>query len=142
MTSSLPLWYLTKGPVEKTEFQILENNTRLRKPLKLTLKKLLKDHDFQIDVSPQVANLDLHKITFPLTLRKWQCGDAFYPYGRDHKKKLSDFFTDNKFSIDVKENTWLLCSGEKIVWIVGHRIDNRFRITPKTKEVLQIRWMK
>ena len=137
-----PLISGTKAADEKNEFQIPENNTRLIKPLKLTLKKLLKDHDFQIDVSPRVANLDFHKIIYPLTLRKWRCGDSFYPFGRNHKKKLSDFFTDNKLSIDTKENTWLLCSGEKIVWIVGYRIDNRFRVTPKTKQVLQIKWLK
>jgi tRNA(Ile)-lysidine synthase len=131
-----------KNPVEKNVFQIPENHSRVKVPLKLTLKKLLKDKNFQVDLSPHIANLDLHKITFPLTLRKWQHGDAFHPFGRDYKKKLSDFFTDNKFSIDDKENTWILCSGGKIIWIVGHRIDNRFRITPKTKQVLQIKWLK
>jgi tRNA(Ile)-lysidine synthase len=126
----------------KTEFQIPDNTSRLRKPLKFTFKKLFKDPGFRIDVSAEAANLDLHKITFPLTLRKWHHGDVFHPFGRDHKKKLSDFFTDCKLSLDEKENTWILCSGEKIVWIVGHRIDNRFRITSKTKEVLQIKWLK
>ena len=130
------------GSIKKSEFLILENNLRLRTPLKLTFKKILKDLDFQIDTSPLVANLDLNKISFPLTLRKWRRGDSFYPYGRSHKKKLSDFFTDHKFSIDIKENTWLLCSEGKILWIVGHRIDNRFRITPRTKQVLQIRLLK
>ncbi len=124
-----PLVSIKKGEIEKTEFQILENNTRLRKPLNLILKKILKNHDFQVDVSPRVANLDLHKITFPLTLRKWQHGDVFHPFGRDHRKKLSDYFTDNKFPIDIKENTWLLCSGEKIVWIVGHRIRSSARLS-------------
>ena len=138
----VPLPSVKKGEVEKTEFHIPENTTRLRTPLKLTFKKLMKDHNFQIDVSLLVANLDLNKITFPLTLRKWQYGDVFHPFGRDHRKKLSDFFTDHKFPIDVKENTWLLCSGGKIVWVVGHRIDNHFRITPKTKQVLLIRWLK
>jgi tRNA(Ile)-lysidine synthase len=131
-----------KKLAEKTVFQIKDNIFRVKIPLKLTLKKLLKDKNFQVDLSPQIANLDLHKISFPLTLRKWQHGDVFHPFGRDHKKKLSDFFTDNKFSIDDKENTWILCSGGKIVWIVGYRIDNRFRITPKTKQVLQIKWLK
>jgi tRNA(Ile)-lysidine synthase len=137
-----PLDSVTKDEGKKTGFQILENNTRLRKPISLTLKKLLRDKNFQVDVSPLFANLDLHKITFPLTLRKWQHGDLFHPFGRDHRKKLSDFFADNKFSIDDKENTWILCAGGKIIWIVGHRIDNRFRITSKTKEVLQIKWLK
>jgi tRNA(Ile)-lysidine synthase len=131
-----------RKPAGDIEFRISETNSRLKVPLKLTLKKLLKDKNFQVDLSPQTANIDLHKIKFPLTLRKWQHGDVFHPFGRDHKKKLSDFFTDNKLSIDDKENTWILCSGGKIVWVVGHRIDNRFRITPKTKQVLQIKCLK
>ena len=138
----LPLAPVEQDEVEKTGFQITEDVTRLQVPLKLVIKKIIKDRDFHVDVSPKVANLDLQKVTFPLILRKWQHGDVFHPFGRDHRKKLSDFFTDYKFSIDVKENTWLICSGGKIAWIVGHRIDNRFRITPKTKQVLQIKWVK
>jgi tRNA(Ile)-lysidine synthase len=137
-----PLKSGKKSPPEKAEFQIPENKTSLGTPLKLSLKKMTNDSNFRIDVSPQVANLDLHKIIFPLTLRKWRRGDLFHPFGRDHKKKVSDFFTDQKFSIDEKESAWLLCSGEKIVWIIGHRIDNRFRITSKTKQVLLIKWLK
>jgi tRNA(Ile)-lysidine synthase len=131
-----------KKLLKKTEFLISEKNKYLRSPLNLTFKKMIRDQDFQIDTSDMVANLDLHKIAFPLTLRKWRPGDSFCPFGRSHKKKLSDFFTDNKFSIDLKEKTWLLCSGGKIIWVVGHRIDNRFRITPRTKDVLQIRLRK
>lgn len=127
---------------ESSEFLITEKAKLVSVPVKLSLRKMANDPDFRIDPSPEVANLDLHKITFPLALRKWKKGDAFIPYGRNHRKKVSDFFTDCKLSIDLKENVWILCSGEKIVWIVGHRIDNRFRITPKTKQVLQIRWTK
>jgi len=137
-----PLESGKKAAAEETGFQLAENTSRMKNPLNLTIKTMIKNHDFKVDVSPRVANFDLQKINFPLTLRKWKHGDAFHPFGRDHRKKLSDFFTDSKFSIDEKENTWILCSGEKIVWIVGHRIDNRFRITPKTKQVLQIKWVK
>jgi len=137
-----PLESGKKAGAEETGFQIPENTSRLKNPLNLRMKTLVKNHDFKVDVSPVVANLDLQKVTFPLTLRKWQHGDVFHPFGRDHKKKLSDFFTDSKFSINDKENAWILCSGEKIAWIVGYRIDNRFRITAKTKQVLQIKWVK
>jgi tRNA(Ile)-lysidine synthase len=137
-----PLDEKRKVSGKKTEYQIDENKMRIRTPLKLSFKRMIREPDFQVDTSPSVANLDLRKISFPLILRKWQPGDSFYPFGRGHKKKLSDFFTDHKFSIDLKENTWLLCSGGKIIWVVGHRIDNRFRITPRTKQVLQIRLLK
>jgi tRNA(Ile)-lysidine synthase len=82
----------------------------------------------------EVACLDIDKLVFPLRLRKWERGDWFMPLGLKGKKKLSDFFVDQKISLADKEKTWLLVSGEDIVWIVGKRIDNRFRITPKTKK--------
>lgn len=81
---------------------------------------------------------DAAKLRFPLKLRRWQTGDWFVPFGMKGKKKLSDFFTNQKFNLIEKEETWILLSGEDVVWVVGHRPDNRFRITSKTKSVLQI----
>jgi tRNA(Ile)-lysidine synthase len=124
------------------QFLITEKMMWIKKPIHLEFRKFIKDQAFKIDYEQASANLDGDKLVFPLILRKWKRGDLFYPFGRNHRKKLSDFFTDNKFSLADKENAWLLSSGDKIVWIVGHRIDNRFRISPKTNQVLQIRWMK
>ncbi len=81
------------------------------------------------------ANLDFDKLSFPLEIRKWQQGDSFYPLGMKNKKKLSDFFIDNKLSLNQKENTWLLTSAGEIAWIIGMRIDNRFKVTDKTKKI-------
>lgn len=78
------------------------------------------------------------KLEFPLSLRKWREGDYFYPFGMKGKKKLSDYFKDKKLSLPEKENTWLLCSGEKIVWVVNHRADARFAITEPAQEILKI----
>jgi tRNA(Ile)-lysidine synthase len=94
--------------------------------------------DFKIPSSPVIACLDAGKIKFPLIIRKWNHGDSFYPFGMTQKKKLSDYFIDNKFSILEKENCQILESETKIVWIIGHRIDNRFRITRSTKKILII----
>jgi tRNA(Ile)-lysidine synthase len=94
--------------------------------------------DFKIPSSPMIACLDAGKIKFPLIIRKWRHGDSFYPFGMTQKKKLSDYFIDNKFSILEKENSQILESETKIVWIIGHRIDNGFRITKSTKKILII----
>jgi len=77
-------------------------------------------------------------LKFPLTVRKWQKGDYFYPLGMKGKKKLSKYFKDEKISILDKEKIWLLCSEDKVAWVVGKRLDNRFRITDKTKNILKI----
>ena len=90
------------------------------------------------EVSEGTVYFDLLSLSFPLTLRKWEQGDAFYPSGMIGKKKVSKYFKDEKFSLLDKENTWLLCSGDDIIWIVGHRTDNRFKVTDNTKQILKI----
>jgi tRNA(Ile)-lysidine synthase len=79
------------------------------------------------------------KLTWPLTVRKWREGDWFLPLGMDGKKKVSKYFKDEKFSLTEKAGAWLLCSGEDIVWIIGKRMDDRFKITDTTKHILQIK---
>lgn len=92
-----------------------------------------------IPADPHIACLDLDELQFPLTIRHWKPGDYFYPLGMNQMKKLSDYFVDNKVPVPEKNTTWILASGKKIVWIMGHRIDHRFRITPETQEVLLLR---
>ncbi|MCX6295658.1 MAG: tRNA lysidine(34) synthetase TilS [Bacteroidetes bacterium] len=93
----------------------------------------VKDH--QLQLTKDFANLDLEKLEFPLEVRKWNKGDSFFPLGMKNKKKLSDFFIDNKIPVNQKEKTWLLTSKDKIVWVIGLRIDDRFKITDKTKKI-------
>ncbi|WP_367224002.1 tRNA lysidine(34) synthetase TilS [Flavobacterium sp.] len=82
--------------------------------------------------------VDENKIKFPLTIRKWQEGDYFYPAGMNGKKKLSKYFKDEKYSLLDKENQWLLCSEDQIVWVIGKRADNRFIVTETTQQIIKI----
>ena len=87
----------------------------------------------------KVVCIDKEMLKFPLTVRKWRNGDYFYPLGMQGKKKLSKFFKDEKISILEKEKTWLLCSANnEVIWIVGKRLDNRFKITESTTKTLKI----
>lgn len=96
---------------------------------------------FDIPSDPFIACLDSEKISYPLIIRKWKAGDHFYPLGMRQKKKLSDYFIDNKYSIIDKETILILESNGKIVWIIGDRIDNRFRITKSTQKALIIKFL-
>jgi tRNA(Ile)-lysidine synthase len=85
-----------------------------------------------------VASIDYEKIRFPLIIRGWKRGDFFYPLGMSQKKKLSDYFIDRKYSLIKKENTLILESEGKIVWIIGERLDERFKVTKSTSGILNI----
>jgi tRNA(Ile)-lysidine synthase len=77
-------------------------------------------------------------LKFPLTIRKWQEGDYFYPAGMNGKKKLSKYFKDEKYSLLDKENQWLLCAEDQIIWVIGKRADNRFIANETTKNPIKI----
>ncbi|MBC6493132.1 tRNA lysidine(34) synthetase TilS [Flavihumibacter stibioxidans] len=93
-----------------------------------------------IPADKNTAFLDAADIVYPLLLRKWKQGDYFYPMGMRKKKKLARFFIDARISRVEKERIRILESARKIIWLVGQRIDDRFKITPGTKTVLVMRF--
>jgi tRNA(Ile)-lysidine synthase len=117
-----------------------ENTPSIKNPVPLEFSVFEKNDTFEINKNRLIAQLDYNKVTFPLILRKWNTGDYFIPLGMKGLKKLSDFFIDQKLSLIDKENAWLLTSGPEIIWIVGQRIDNRYKITAATTHILQINY--
>ncbi|MFT7589180.1 MAG: tRNA(Ile)-lysidine synthase [Limisphaerales bacterium] len=98
----------------------------------LTNKKL------NISKDADKAFLDSVALQFPLVLRRWQAGDYFYPFGLNKKQKIKNFLTNEKVPVATRANTLVLVSGEKIVWVVGHRIDHRFRVKESTSCLYKI----
>jgi tRNA(Ile)-lysidine synthase len=124
---------------KKEEYYIFKDQKEIDSPLNLSFSKVA---DIGI-VSNRAIFVDEDKLHFPLVLRRWDEGDTFQPFGMEGKsKKVSKIFKDEKLSLIDKENTWLLCSDDTIVWIIGIRQDERFKIGKTTKNRLQIQWQK
>ena len=122
----------------KDEIQIEIREKEILSPVHLCFSKLENTIDFIIDKSSEVAQLDFDKLRFPLTLRQWRHGDRFHPLGMKGSKLLSDFFVDQKFTEWQKQNVYLLTTNDgDILWVVGHRIDDRYRVTSETKTIFR-----
>ena len=117
--------------IEKNDKQIEFQNGKLS-------LELLSTTNYKPQTTNLIAQLNAAEIKFPLLLRKWKQGDYFYPLGMQKKKKLSRFFIDQKLSLIQKEKTWVIEMDKKIIWVVGLRIDDRFKITDSTKNILQV----
>lgn len=132
-------WFII-SPVQSTESAniVIEKG---EKEVLFSFGKLILEEtqNLKPSTSNQEVSIDAKQLSFPLLLRKWKTGDYFYPLGMKKKKKLNRFLIDLKLSTTEKEKVWVLESNQRIIWVVGHRIDERFKITPATKNVLQFR---
>jgi tRNA(Ile)-lysidine synthase len=130
--------FLILSPIpiaDNDSFYIESGQQQVKIPLKISICKVA-------DISKATTSsifVDESKLDFPLVLRKWQEGDFFYPLGMNgKKKKVSKFFKDEKLSLLDKENTWILCSNNAIVWIVGMRADERFKVNNTNNPILKL----
>ncbi|MGD2034804.1 MAG: tRNA lysidine(34) synthetase TilS [Bacteroidales bacterium] len=125
----------------KSDDEIVElaNGTmEINYPLHLRFIQKMRNKDFIVPVEKRTIAVDSDRLSYPLKLRKWQKGDFFYPLGMNHKQKLSDYFINNKINRLDKERIWILTSGNDVLWIIGHQIDNRFKVTSNTKNLMLI----
>jgi len=133
---------------EIEHFEIFENTTEINVPIALKFETITipfdtKNHQNKvleelIFDDKNTISIDFDNLEFPLIFRKRQKGDFFFPIGLNGKKKVSKFFKDEKLSLIDKENAWLLCSKNDIVWVVGMRLDDRFKVTKSTSKILKI----
>jgi len=124
--------------IDLKEYIVQRGQDKITDPLILNFKRIPNSETFKIKSDARVAQLDEGKLTYPLKIRRWQHGDRFAPFGMKGSKLLSDFFIDNKINLFEKQNIWLLISGNNIVWVIGHRISEKYKITRQTETVLAV----
>jgi len=134
--------FLILGPPKnkiQQEFFIEKENIVLKFPAgKLVCENVINVTAF----NNRIAYLAENKIKFPLKLRIWKAGDKFQPFGMKGNKKISKFLKDKKVNLFEKENTWVLLSNDKIVWVIGHQIDEKFKIEKNENKIIKIEWRK
>jgi tRNA(Ile)-lysidine synthase len=108
-------------------------------PPELEQEELPYTPDFKIPKDKDVACIDADKLNGDVNVRLWEHGDWFIPFGMKGKKLISDFLTDLKKSVSEKDQQYLLCCGDEVVWVIGERIDNRYRVDNHTKRVIIFR---
>lgn len=128
---------LTKINFNKNRtYYIQESDTNIEKPVHMNITAV----DTIGEIGTHILYASKKTLKYPLTLRKWEQGDYFYPFGMKGSKKLSKFFKDEKIDIITKENQWLLCSGDAIVWVIGKRADERFKVSENTIDIIKFKF--
>jgi tRNA(Ile)-lysidine synthase len=127
-----------KRASQQEEYKIHSLADSFAAPVNLRLEVFANKPGFVFTKDRNSAFFDADKLALPLTLRHWQKGDRFVPFGMQGSKLLSDFFTDEKIGRFEREKIWLLLSGNDIIWVVGRRASHLFRVTGKTKRILKI----
>ena len=134
--------FLSKSPSKALQSVLVKSgDSSIESPIKIAFS-IHKAIDFKMVKNSRCAVLDYGKLHFPLLIRPWQIGDSFTPLGMKGKKKVSDFMIDEKFSTYQKENTLVICSLDTIVCIVGHRINDEFKLVPETEKVYLVEPLK
>ncbi len=118
---------------DDSSYNIQATDTFLKAPIPIQIEEVAEMEER----AKNILYVDKKTLKYPLVVRKWRKGDYFYPLGMQGKKKVSKYFKDQKFDLIAKEKQWLLCTADSLVWIIGHRGDNRFKVTKETKTILK-----
>jgi tRNA(Ile)-lysidine synthase len=120
-------------------WKISKDSNKIQTSEELLSFRQLKLQDWKLNKSSEYCYLDLNNLQFPLTVRNWKEGDWFIPFGLGQKKKVSDLLVDLKIPFSHKKAVKVLVSGESIVWIIGYRSDDRYKITEQTRDILEVK---
>ncbi|MBN2761683.1 MAG: tRNA lysidine(34) synthetase TilS [Bacteroidales bacterium] len=126
------------GKMDASAVEISADTALIQYPVNLKLQFIENTGRYVLPGDKNIASFDADAIKFPMIIRRWKNGDYFYPLGMKGKKKLSDFFVDEKIALPDKKGIWILESAGNIVWVIGLRIDDRFKVTASTRRILQI----
>lgn len=124
---------------DSTAYHIDKNTSVMYYPIHLEFQRFLNEEYNAPFKSKNEEVVDRSKLVYPLTVRKWADGDKMQPLGMQGKKKISDILIDLKVSRAQKEKTYVLLSEDKIVWLIGHRLDDRFKVTEDSSKLLKIK---
>lgn len=135
-----------KDEAESAIYTITKNKRKiqLNSQLQIQFQYKPKGKLSKINKGNNYAYIDMAKLEYPLVLRRWESGDYFYPLGlqkasgKPSKKNIGKFLRDEKVGAFDKENTWVITSNQKVVWLVGYRLDDRFKISHRTQDILKI----
>lgn len=128
-----------KLTVEDNIIAIPEDAETVSYPVKLSISKKSRTSDYIIPKDSSIAAFDADKVKFPIIVRSWKEGDRFIPFGMKGSRKLSDYFKDRKFTLYQKQAAYVLISGDEIIWLIGERISDKFKIGEKTSRILEIK---
>lgn len=129
---------IEKGSSSK-KYIISSIQNKITEPVNISIKNYKNDPGFVFSKNKNIAYFDLEKLSFPLTMRRWQHGDRMVPFGMNGNKLISDILIDNKVDLFEKENTYVVVSGKKIMWLVGHRSSNEFKVTKSTCDIFEMK---
>jgi tRNA(Ile)-lysidine synthase len=133
---------ITKNSKAADDEQYIEAETGMTTfPVHLSFKTIQSGNDFAIPKERRFGVMDADKLIYPLKLRRWKPGDVFRPLGLKGSKKISDYLINNKVPLPDKQQTWVVESGSNIAWLVNHRIDDRYKITTKTHNIMLIEYL-